>query len=64
MILPATGPANCIALPDNVLPLTTVDTRLMTSSVTFREELLKADSDIAVGCKLDIVENLHKNDHV
>ena len=64
MILPATGPAIIIALPDNVLALTTVDTRLTTSSVAFREELLKTDSDIAVGCELDIVGNLHENDHV
>jgi hypothetical protein len=58
MILPATGPVIIIELPEDVLPLTTVDTRVTTSSVTSRGEPLKTDSD-----ELGIVESLHKNDH-
>lgn len=63
MILPATGPVIIIELSEDVLPLTTVDARVTTSSVTFREEPLKTDSDAGVGCELDIVESLNKNDH-
>jgi hypothetical protein len=64
MTLFATGPANSMELPEDVLPFTTVDTRVTTSSVTSREEPLKTDSDEAVSCELSMVESLHKNDHV